>query len=53
MKTMLVNPASAHRCCEFCDNDYGHSPNRKAKRRLARTIKRRERQSWKKEELRG
>jgi hypothetical protein len=48
---MLVNRRSANKCCSFCDSDYGKSPNRKAKQKLKRTIRRRDKRTWMKEEV--
>jgi hypothetical protein len=45
---MTVNTKTAHRCCTECDVDFGSSKNGKAKKALRRTIKRRDRQDWKK-----
>lgn len=46
---MLVNSRSAHKCCKDCDVDYGHSQNRKAKTKLKRSIRRREKTEWRKD----
>jgi hypothetical protein len=46
---MMVNAKSARRCCKDCDVDYGHSNNHKAKTKLKRTVRRREKQALRKE----
>ena len=49
---MLVNPRSAQRCCKYCDTDYGPnkgSRSNKERNKFRRTIKRRDRQAWKRE----
>jgi len=44
---MLVNSRAARKCCNDCDSDYGHSNNTKGKTKLRRTLRRREKQSFK------
>lgn len=46
---MLVNSRTAKKCCKNCDVDYGHSSNGKAKTKLRRTIRRRQKQALKTE----
>lgn len=46
---MLVNARSARKCCGECDNDFGRSTNSKAKAKLKRSIRRREKQNLRKE----
>lgn len=49
---MLVNQRSLWRCCKYCDTDHGSnkgSGSNKARDKLRRNIKRRDRQAWKRE----
>lgn len=46
---MLVNIKSAKKCCGGCDADYGKSNNRKAKQKLKRAIRHREKRNVSKE----
>ena len=46
--SMLVNAVAAKRCCRYCDVDYGKASNGKAKEKFKRTLRRREKQAFKK-----
>lgn len=46
---MNVNPRSAKKCCKMHDSDYGHSNRANPKKRLARAVKRRSKQEFKRE----
>lgn len=50
---MNVNPRSARKCCKLHDADYGHSNRTNPKKRLARSIKRRSKQEFKKDVVFG
>lgn len=51
MPSMLVSHKNVGKafCCGYCYPEYGHSDNGKAKTKLRRQMKRRERQSFRKE----
>lgn len=49
MSKMLVNSRSSQKCCKEEYVEYGKSNNGKAKDKFRRTLKRRDRQNWKKE----
>ena len=46
---MLVNEKTVIYCCKYCWSDFGHSNNSRAKTKLRRQLKARERRTWKKE----
>lgn len=46
---MNVNPRSAKKCCKMHDADYGHSNRSNPKKRFARSVKRRDKQEFKRE----
>lgn len=46
---MNVNIRAANMCCRHCYPEFGKSNNRKNKKRFSRMLKRRDRQSWKKD----
>lgn len=45
---MNVNSRSAKKCCKLHGADYGHSNRSNPKKRLARAVKRRSKQEFKK-----